>query len=136
MRKKTKFLTILLIAAIALFAATNTAASCKKDPPVIQHVCSFEDTWTYNQTEHWHKCIGEGECDKVSDKTAHTWNDGKVTKEPTFTEKGEKTYTCTVCPATKTEELPVKQHVCSFEDTWTSNQAAHCHKRICEGASD
>lgn len=39
MRKKTKFLTILLIAAIALFAATNTAASCKKDPPVIQHVC-------------------------------------------------------------------------------------------------
>lgn len=104
MRKKTKFLTILLIAAIALFAATNTAASCKKDPPVIQHVCSFEDTWTYNQTEHWHKCIGEGECDKVSDKTAHTWNDGEVTKEPTFTEKGEKTYTCTVCPATKTEE--------------------------------
>ena len=104
MRKKTKFLTILLIAAIALFAAMNTAASCKKDPPVKQHVCSFEDTWTYNQTEHWHKCIGEGECDKVSDKAAHTWNDGKVTKEPTYTEKGEKTYTCTVCPATKTEE--------------------------------
>lgn len=96
MRKKTKFLTILLIAAIALFAATNTAASCKKDPPVIQHVCSFEDTWTYNQTEHWHKCIGEGECDKVSDKAAHSWNDGEVTKEATFTEKGEKTYTCTV----------------------------------------
>ncbi len=136
MRKKTKFLTILLIAAIALFAATNTAASCKKDPPVIQHVCSFEDTWTYNQSEHWHKCIGEGECDKVSDKAAHTWNNGEVTKEPTYTEKGEKTYTCTVCPATKTEELPAKQHVCSFEDTWTYNQTEHWHKCIGEGECD
>ena len=136
MRKKTKFLTILLIAAIALFAATNTAASCKKDPPKNEHVCSFEDTWTYNQAEHWHKCIGEGECDKVSDKAAHTWNDGKVTKEPTFTEKGEKTYTCTVCPATKTEEIPVKQHVCSFEDTWTYNQTEHWHKCIGEGECD
>ncbi len=135
MRKKTKFLTILLIAAIALFAATNTAASCKKDPPKNEHVCSFEKTWTYDQTEHWHKCIGEGECDKVSDKAAHTWNDGKVTKEPTYTEKGEKTYTCTVCPATKTEELPIKQHVCSFEDAWTYNQAEHWHKCIGEGAA-
>ena len=136
MRKKTKFLTILLIAAIALFAATNTAASCKKDPPKNEHVCSFEDAWTYNQTEHWHKCIGEGECDKVSDKAAHTWNDGEVTKEPTFTEKGEKTYTCTVCQATKTEELPVKQHVCSFEDAWTYNQTEHWHKCIGEGKCD
>lgn len=39
MRKKTKFLTILLIVAVALFAATNTAASCKKDPPKNEHVC-------------------------------------------------------------------------------------------------
>ena len=101
-----------------------------------EHVCSFEKTWTYNQTEHWPKCIGEGECDKVSDKAAHTWNNGEVTKEPTYTEKGEKTYTCTVCPATKTEELPVTQHVCSFEDAWTYNQTEHWHKCIGEGECD
>lgn len=36
----------------------------------------------------------------------HTWDAGVVTKEATPTEKGEKTYTCTVCKETKTEEIP------------------------------
>ncbi len=36
----------------------------------------------------------------------HTWDAGVVTKEATPTEKGEKTYTCTVCKETKTEEVP------------------------------
>ena len=35
----------------------------------------------------------------------HTWGEGEVTKEPTFTEEGEKTYTCTVCGEQKTEVL-------------------------------
>ena len=36
----------------------------------------------------------------------HTWDGGKVTKEPTVDEPGEKTFTCTVCGQTKTEEIP------------------------------
>ena len=35
----------------------------------------------------------------------HTWDDGVVTKEPTATTKGERLHTCTVCKATKTEEI-------------------------------
>lgn len=35
----------------------------------------------------------------------HTWNAGVVTKEPTCTEAGVKTYTCTTCGATKTEAI-------------------------------
>ena len=38
---------------------------------------------------------------------AHQWNDGEVTKEPTETNAGVKTYTCTVCGATRTEKLPI-----------------------------
>ena len=37
--------------------------------------------------------------------TAHTWDDGKVTKQPTCKDTGEKTRTCTACSATKTETL-------------------------------
>jgi len=33
-----------------------------------------------------------------------------VTKEPTETEKGLRTYTCTVCESTKTEEIPTLTH--------------------------
>lgn len=39
----------------------------------------------------------------------HAWNDGIVTKEPTCTEAGEKTYTCT-CGATKTEPIKALGH--------------------------
>ena len=39
----------------------------------------------------------------------HAWNDGIVTKEPTCTEAGEKTYTCT-CGDTKTEPIQALGH--------------------------
>ena len=38
--------------------------------------------------------------------TGHSWNAGVVTKEPTETAEGVKTYTCTVCNAKKTESIP------------------------------
>ena len=37
----------------------------------------------------------------------HDWDSGTVTKEPTATETGIKTYTCTRCGETKTESIPV-----------------------------
>ena len=37
---------------------------------------------------------------------AHTWDNGTVTTEPTETDPGTMTYTCTVCGATKTEVIP------------------------------
>ncbi len=38
--------------------------------------------------------------------TNHKWDNGKVTKEPTATEDGAKTYTCANCGETKTEVIP------------------------------
>ncbi len=41
----------------------------------------------------------------------HTWDNGKITLAPTTTKEGVKTFTCTVCKATKTEavaKLPAK----------------------------
>ena len=40
----------------------------------------------------------------------HVWDNGKVTKEPTETETGIKTYTCTRCGETKTETIPKLTH--------------------------
>lgn len=40
----------------------------------------------------------------------HTWNDGMVTTEPTCTEPGEITYTCTQCQTTRTEEVGATGH--------------------------
>ena len=38
-------------------------------------------------------------------KTEHSWDSGKITTEPTTQAEGVKTYTCTICHATKTEAV-------------------------------
>ena len=42
--------------------------------------------------------------------TTHAWDAGKVTTPPKCEEKGVKTYTCTKCEATKTEEIAATGH--------------------------
>lgn len=62
--------------------------------------------WTSNDDYHWHQFA----CGTIMDKAAHTWNAGVVTKEATCTEPGEKTFTCDVCHATKTEPINATGH--------------------------
>ena len=40
----------------------------------------------------------------------HSWNEGEVTTQPTCKDKGVKTFTCTVCHTTKTEEVFATGH--------------------------
>ena len=47
---------------------------------------------------------------KTIAKKAHTWDAGVITTPATCTEKGVKTYTCTSCGGTKTNELPSTGH--------------------------
>ena len=91
------------------------------------HTHTYSEQWAYNDTDHWHVCTG-AECDEVKDKAAHTWDNGKIIAEPTCTAKGEKTYTCTVCSATKTEEIATTDH--TFSDKWESDDTHHWHKCI------
>ena len=61
--------------------------------------------WKKDENKHWKECTSE-DCTEKNSEAAHSWNVGAVTTEPTETGKGVKTYTCTVCQATKTEEIP------------------------------
>ncbi len=72
----------------------------------------------------------------------HQWNDGEITKTPTCTEVGVKTYTCTSCPATKTEEIAKASHTvgdiisevaATCSDT---GMAAHYQCSVCQGYLD
>ena len=54
-----------------------------------------------------HTCAcGDSYVDAYTDALGHAWDSGKVTKQPTATEDGVKTYTCTRCGETKTETIP------------------------------
>ncbi len=47
----------------------------------------------------------------------HAWDNGVITKQATYSEKGVRTYTCTVCGETKTEDIPKIEEVPEIEDT-------------------
>lgn len=66
-----------------------------------------------DDTNHKRTC---SVCQSV-ETAAHTWNDGKITAEPTTTTEGVKTYTCTACGYTKTETVPKTEegYVLSYE---------------------
>ena len=57
----------------------------------------------------------------------HSWNDGEITTAPTCENAGVKTYTCTVCNATKTEAIDATGHtpVEVAEQPATCTEAGH-----------
>ena len=148
MSKRT--LTVALLALIAVLCLAMVACM-----PAHEH--EYETNWSYDETQHWHKCIG---CDEVADKAAHhggtatcsakaicadcgqpygeladhDWGEWKVTTEPTCTEKGVETRVCKVDSThTETREVPVKNH--NYEGLWKHDETQHwiecsnCHDK-------
>ena len=99
---------------------TCTDCNATKTEPIAAPGHNFADTWTSDADKHWKKCSN---CDEISEKDAHDWDSGTVTKEATCTEAGEKTYTCSVCDKTKTDEIPANGH--------TGGTATCKHGAIC-----
>ncbi len=60
---------------------------------VLPHTHSYGTVWKSDSSSHWHECT----CGDKSDTAAHTEDGGSVTKAPTETEKGVRTYKCSVC---------------------------------------
>lgn len=112
------------------FTDTVVAPTCTEDGYTL-HTCNENPAKTYQDTPvpalgHQYKevttpatCGTPGSvdnvCERCNDKQhvsdlpatgKHQWKEGVVTKEPTATESGIKTFTCKVCQATKTEDIP------------------------------
>lgn len=86
------------------------------------HEHTFGDWEKVDDDYHSRSC----ECGYF-EKAEHSWNEGVVTTEPTCTERGVKTYTCSTCDATKTEIVGATGH--SFGN-WTEKDGNE-HTRVC-----
>ena len=117
------------------FTETVVPPTCTEDGYTL-HTCNENPAKTYQDTPvaalgHQYKevttpatCGASGSvdnvCERCNDKQhvkdlpatgEHQWDEGVVTKEPTATETGIKTFTCKVCQETKTEDIPkVHEH--------------------------
>ena len=67
-----------------------------------------------------------------AEEHVHSFDEGKVTTEPTCTEKGVKTFTCS-CGETKTEEIPALGHDWNEPGyTWAEDNSSCTAQRICK----
>ena len=80
-----------------------------------------------------HTCAcGDSYVDTYVDALGHAWDEGKVTKEPTETETGVKTFTCTRCGETKTETIPatgsvdVTEMFTDVSHSWADDGIQYC----------
>ena len=96
-----------------LFVITGVLMACDS------HEHTFAEDWTSDATNHWHAASCE-HTDEKSDVAAHSWNAGTVTTEATEAAAGVKTFTCTVCAATKTESIPALGHTHAYTDVVTA----------------
>ena len=102
----------------------------------VSHTHSYKDVVTAptctskGYTTHTCAC-GDSYVDTYVDALGHAWDSGKVTKQPTATETGVRTYTCTRCHETKTESIPavsvdVTQMFTDVEKNWAYPGIQYC----------
>ena len=103
----------------------------------VSHTHSYKDVVTAptctakGYTTHTCAC-GDSYVDTYVDALGHAWDNGKVTKEPTETETGVKTFTCTRCGETKTETIPatgsvdVTKMFTDVSHSWADDGIQYC----------
>ncbi len=147
-----RMLAVALLAIVAVLCMTMVACNTAHE-----HV--YETNWSYNETEHWHKCTG---CDEVSDKAAHSggkatctakaicevcgqpygktgdheWGEWQQTKAPTCTEKGTEKRVCKNNPE-HTETRDVEKAAHDVSTNWLHDETNHWKEcTVCHTKSD
>ena len=109
-------------------------ADCKTAGTAAHYTCSRCDKLFVSQNGEMKQVTAE----ELVVTADHSWDSGIVTKYPTCTEAGEKTYTCLSCGETKTEAVAATGHdygdeiaevpaTCTTQGTAAHYECANCH---------
>lgn len=71
------------------------------------HTHTYDEEWLYNSSYHWKECV----CGAETMKVLHTWDEGRISKEPTAEAEGTRIYTCTICGAESKVSIPRKEGI-------------------------
>ena len=114
---------------------TYTCLSCGATKVTLIDKLACNHVWSAWQTEdannHKRTCTVDG-C-QAFQRTAHTWDAGVQTQEPSETAEGVTTYTCSACQATREEPIPMLAHTHKWS-AWTLADE-DTHIRSCTDAN-
>ena len=90
------------------------------------HEHTFSSVWSKSEETHWHAATCEHNV--IANKAEHSW-DLTYTQPATETQEGVSIYTCNVCGATKTEEIPkIEKLTSSFNISFDLNGGTSAHE--------
>lgn len=95
-----------------LYTCIDCEAQKYETIEVVGHVHQYGDWIMDDEYVHKKSCTTDDCVIEIYEK--HKYNNGEITKQPTYKEDGVKTYTCSTCGGTKTETLAKK--VCASHD--------------------
>ena len=110
--------TVAICLLISIFSSF-TSCSLSDLLPSKEHTHEASPDWKSDSKAHWHECIGE-DCNFITGRATHSFDDGIVTKQPTKDETGMTTFTCSVCGYKKNQTIEKYDHIHSF------NSAGQC----------
>lgn len=84
-----------------------------------------------NDEDHFHICTV---CNERADISAHIYNGGVITVQPSAASEGVKVFTCSECGHTKTEAVPRLEHKHSFAAEYSADASGHF--RVCSGCNE
>ena len=115
--KKTKAF-LLILCFVFIFASCRT------------HTHEYSEEWKHDNDKHWVEAIC---CEnEIKLEATHTFNQGEITTQPSCETKGVKTYTCTVCGFTKTEEIAATGHKGGKSNCENKAVCSSCNKEYGE----
>ena len=103
----------------------------EKQEPInkLPHTHKFATEWSKDADYHWHASTCNHSDTEV--KYFHSYDEGKITTEPTATTDGVKTFTCTDCGQTKTEAIAATGHTHTYETTYSKDGSYHWYAPTC-----
>ena len=73
-----------------------------------------------------------GHDEYLGDYAVHKFDEGVITKDPTETEQGEKTFTCYECKFQRVDVIPsIPVHHHEFAEYWVTDENTHYHPAVC-----
>ena len=133
--KSLRNLTAIVLTAVLAFVISGCSSDGGDDPVLPlppAHVHAYSDSWTSNETHHWHAATC-GHTDQVKDKAEHdfpeTWIEVTAATEE---DDGLEERFCSVCEYRETRIIIMLGHNHNVDrNNWTSDETHHWHAADC-----
>lgn len=126
MRKKV-IPSVLLMVGILIFstACGNKNTDSTSSDNHINHSCTLG--WEYDEASHWNKC----ECGKKVNNEEHKFGEWIIVEDSTEDKLGSKKQVCSVCNYENIVEIPKKDHIHNYSNSYTYDDENHWNECSC-----